>query len=134
VHKSAFGTPYPEDLLLTKADMASTKHRRDHSGVDIIAERAIEYVSPNENSNPQLSAITTGKRTVRSPRFCDWGAWPMTVGRFKAHVSSRISARANDFTFGAGNRAPAQRHHNRNRTSETQAPNGIRSLASAHDE
>jgi hypothetical protein len=101
---SAFGgkadiSPYPEDL--TKADMAQL-----HSGVDIIAERAIEYVSPNENSDPQPSAITTGKRTVRSPRFRDWGAWPMTVGRFKAHVSSRISARR--ITFGAGNRAPAQ--------------------------
>jgi len=38
----------------------------------------------------------------------------------------------NDFTPDAGNRAPA-RHHNRNRTSGTQAPNGIRSLGSAHD-
>jgi pterin-4a-carbinolamine dehydratase len=38
---------------------------------------------------------------------------------------------AKGFTRGAGNRAPAQRHHNR--TSETQPSNGICSSASAHD-
>jgi hypothetical protein len=41
----------------------------DHSGVDIIAKRAVEYVPPNENSDSRLTAITTGKRTVRSPRL-----------------------------------------------------------------
>src|SRR5262249_9874196 len=41
----------------------------DHSSVDIIAKRAVEYVPPNENSDTLLPAITTGKRTVRSPRL-----------------------------------------------------------------
>jgi hypothetical protein len=125
---SAFGSkadisPYPEDL-------PSNRGRRDYSGVDIIGERAIEYVSPNENSDPQLSAITTGKRTVRSPRFRDWGVWPMTVGRFKAHVSSRIFARRTTLPSAPATALRRNAHHNRNRT---QAPNGIRSLASVHD-
>jgi hypothetical protein len=47
----------------------------DHSGVDIIAKRAVEYAPPNENSDTRLSAITTGKRTVRSPRL-----GPMSLG------------------------------------------------------
>src|SRR5262245_34528525 len=36
-------------------------------GVDIIAKRAVEYVPANETSDTRLPAITTGKRTVRSP-------------------------------------------------------------------
>jgi len=42
----------------------------DHSGVDIIAKRAVEYVSPNENSDTRLLAITTGKRLFGRR---DWG-------------------------------------------------------------
>jgi len=76
----------------------------DHSGVDIIAKRAVEYMPPNESSDTRLPAITTEKRAVRSPwlgtdaawtRIRDWdgGVCPMTIGRFKAHFGSRISAR-----------------------------------------
>src|SRR5262249_482838 len=73
----------------------------DHSGVDIIAKRAVEYVPPDENSDTRLPAITTRKRTVRSPRLGADAVWtrirdwdgrvcPMTIGRFKAHFCSRI--------------------------------------------
>src|SRR5262245_62616032 len=37
------------------------------TSVDIIAKRAVEYVPANETSDIRLPAITTGKRTVRSP-------------------------------------------------------------------
>jgi hypothetical protein len=102
----------------------------DHSGVDIIAKRAVEYVSPNENSDTRLLAITTGKRTVRSPRL-GGGVCPMMIGRFKAHFGSRISARRK-----ASPPAPATallRNAHHNRTSETQPSNALRSSASAHD-
>src|SRR6516165_10588389 len=46
-----------------------------HFGVDIIAKRAVEYVPPNETSDTRLPAITTGKRTVRSPRLGADSAW-----------------------------------------------------------
>jgi hypothetical protein len=118
--------------------MASTSAHQtaagDHSGVDIIAKRTVEYLPPNETSDSGLPAITTGKRTVRSPRFRDWGVWPMTVGRFKAHFSSRISARRTTLPPAAATGLGRNAHHNRNSTSETQAPNGIRRLASAHDQ
>src|SRR5262249_39964363 len=47
----------------------------DHSGVDIIAERAVEYVPPNENSDTRLPAIATQNRTVRSPRLGADAVW-----------------------------------------------------------
>jgi hypothetical protein len=48
---------------------------RDHSAVDIIAKRAVEYVPPNETSDIRLPAITTGKRTVRPPRLGADAVW-----------------------------------------------------------
>jgi hypothetical protein len=53
----------------------------------------------------------------------------MTLGRFKAHFGSRISAlrRASP----SAPRARATPIHNR--TNETQPSNGLRSLAAAHD-
>jgi hypothetical protein len=47
----------------------------------------------------------------------------MTIGRFKAHFGSRISARRTAL--------PRNAHHNR--SSETEPSNAIRSSASAHD-
>jgi hypothetical protein len=52
----------------------------------------------------------------------------MTLGRFKAHFGSRISARRRASPATA---LPRNAHHNR--TSATPPSNGIRSLASAHD-
>ena len=63
----------------------------------------------------------------------DWGVWPMTVGRFKAHFGSRVSARRTTLPPAPATALRRNAHHNRNHTSETQAPNGIRSLASPHD-
>jgi len=102
----------------------------DHSGVDIIAKRAVEYVSPNENSDTRLPAITTGKRTVRSPRL-GGGVCLMTIGRLKMQFGSRISARRRASPLAPATALPRNAHHNR--TSETQPSNGIRSSASAHD-
>jgi hypothetical protein len=110
-----------------------------HSGVDTIAKRAVEYVPPNENSDTRLPAITTGSGLVGRR---DWGPMPlgpgfatgdgrvctMTLGRFKAHFGSRISARRRASPATA---LPRNAHHNR--TSATPPSNGIRSLASAHD-
>ena len=115
----------------------------DHSGVDIIAKRAVEYVSPNENSDTRLPVITTGKRTGRSPRLGPTpfgpgfatghgGVCPMRVGRFKAYFGSRISARRRASPPVPAIALPRNTHHNR--TIETQPPNGIRCSASAHDE
>jgi hypothetical protein len=114
----------------------------DHSGVDIIAKRAVEYVPPNENSDTRLPAITAGSGLVGRR---DWGPMPlgpgfatgdgrvcpMTLGRFKAHFGSRISARRRALPPAPATALPRDAHHNR--TSETQPSNGIRSLASAHD-
>jgi len=111
----------------------------DHSSVDIIAKRAVEYVSPNENSDSRLPAITTGSvaaiggrcRLDADSRLGTVGVCPMMIGRFKAHFGSRISARRR-----ASPPAPATallRNTHHNRTSETQPSNGIRSSASAHD-
>jgi hypothetical protein len=79
---------------------------RDHSAVDIIAKRAVEYVPPNETSDTRLPAITTGKRTVRSPRLgadADDGRQIQGAFRF-AHFRA-----AKGFTPGADDRASAQR-------------------------
>jgi hypothetical protein len=57
----------------------------------------------------------------------------MTVGGSKAYVSPRISARRTTLPSVPATALRRNTHHNRNRTSEAQAPNGIRSLASAHD-
>jgi hypothetical protein len=105
----------------------------DHSGVDIIAKRTVEYVPPNENSDSQVPAITTGSGLFGRRDFATWGVWPMTVGRFKAHLSSRISARRTTLPRAPVTALRRNAHHNRNRTSETQAPNGIRSLAWPRD-
>ena len=110
----------------------------DHSSVDIIAKRAVKYVPPNENSDTRLPAITTGKRTVWGPMplgpgFATGhgGVCPMTLGRFKAHLGSRISARRRASPTAPATSLPRNAHHNR--TSETQPSNGIRSSAPAHD-
>jgi hypothetical protein len=55
----------------------------------------------------------------------------MTIGRFKAHFGSRISARRRASPPAPATALARNAHHNR--TSETQPSNGIRSLASAHD-
>jgi hypothetical protein len=92
----------------------------DHSGVDIIAKRAVEYVPCNENSNTRLPAITTGKRTVRSPRLGadaawirirDWARWGLPDDDRQIQGAFRFAhfRAAKGFTPGAGNRAPAQR-------------------------
>jgi len=56
----------------------------DHSAVDIIGKRAVEYVPPNENSDTRLPAITTGSglfgrrdwgADVAWTRIRDWGRW-----------------------------------------------------------
>ena len=47
----------------------------DHSAVDIIGKRAVEYVPPNENSDTRLPAITTGSGLFRSPRLGADAAW-----------------------------------------------------------
>jgi hypothetical protein len=92
----------------------------DHSSVDIIAKRAVEYVPPNENSDTPLPAITTGSGLFGRR---DWGPMPLgprfatghgrglpdddrqIQGAFRfAHFRA-----ATGFTPGAGNRAPAQR-------------------------
>jgi hypothetical protein len=54
----------------------------------------------------------------------------MTIGRFKVDFSSRISARRRALPPVPPAALKRNAHHNR--TSETQAPNGIRSFASAH--
>src|SRR5262249_62116340 len=94
----------------------------DHSSVDIIAKRAVEYVPPNENSDTRLPAITTGKRTVRSPRLGadaawtwirDWARWGLPHDDRQIQGAIRLAhfRAAKGFTPGAGNRAPAQRPH-----------------------
>jgi hypothetical protein len=55
----------------------------------------------------------------------------MTIGRFKAHFGSRISARRRASPPAPATALPRNAHHNR--ISETQPSNGIRSSASAHD-
>src|SRR5262249_32890030 len=88
--------------------------------VDIIAKRAVEYVPPNENSDTRLSAVTTGKRTVRSPRLGadaawtwirDWARWGLPHDDRQIQGAIRLAhfRAAKDFTPGGGNRAPAQR-------------------------
>jgi hypothetical protein len=80
----------------------------DHLGVDIIANKTVEYVPLNENSDSGLPTITTGKRTVRSPRFCDWGLADDGRQIQSAFEFAHFRA-AKGFTLGAGNRAPTQR-------------------------
>ena len=58
-----------EETLITVARRGGSLGRKDHSGVDIIAKSAVEYVPPDENSDIRLTAITAGERTVRSPRL-----------------------------------------------------------------
>jgi hypothetical protein len=55
----------------------------------------------------------------------------MTIGRFKAHFGSRISARRRASPPAPATALPRNAHHNR--IGETQPSNGIRSSASAHD-
>jgi hypothetical protein len=55
----------------------------------------------------------------------------MTIGRFKAHFSLRISARRRASPPAPATALPRNAHHNR--TSEKQPSNAIRSSASAHD-
>src|SRR6516162_9900736 len=92
----------------------------DHSSVDIIAKRAVEYVPPNENSDTRLPAITTGKRTVRSPRLGadaawtrirDWARWGLPHDDRQIQGASRFAhfRAEKGFSPGAGNRAPVQR-------------------------
>jgi hypothetical protein len=91
----------------------------DHSAVDIIAKRAVEYVPPNENSDTRLPTMTTGKRTVRSPqlgadaawtRIRDWAPWGLPDDDRQIKGASWFAhfRAAKGFTPGAGNRAPAQ--------------------------
>jgi hypothetical protein len=90
----------------------------NHSGVDIIAKIAVEYVPPNEHSDTRLPAITTGKRTVRSPRLGadaawtrirDWARWGLPDDDRQIQGAFRFAhfRAAKGFTPGAGNRAPA---------------------------
>jgi hypothetical protein len=92
----------------------------DHSSVDIIAKRAVEYVPPNENSDTPLPAITTGSGLFGRR---DWGPMPLGPGFATGHGRGlpdddrQIQGAfrfahfraAKGFTPGAGNRAPAQR-------------------------
>jgi hypothetical protein len=106
--------------------------RSHHSSVDIIAKRAVEYVPPNENSDTRLSAVTTGKRTVRSPRLGadaawtwirDWARWGLPHDDRQIQGAIRLAhfRAAKDFTPAPATELPRNAH------------NGIRSLASAHD-
>ena len=92
----------------------------NNSSVDIIAKRAVKYVPPNENSDTRLPAITTGKRTVRSPRLGadaawtrirDWARWGLPDDDRQIQGAFRFAhfRAAKGFTHGAGSRAPAQR-------------------------
>ena len=114
----------------------------DHSAVDIIGKRAVEYVPPNENSDTRLPAITTGSGLFGRR---DWGPMPLGPGFATGHGwglpddvrqiqgafrFAHLRA-AKDFTPAPATALPRNAHHKR--TSETRPPNGIRSLASAHD-
>jgi hypothetical protein len=77
----------------------------------------------NENSDTRLPAITTGKRTIRSPRlgpmplgpgFAIEHGWGLPDDDRQIQGAFRFAhfRAAKGFTPGAGNRAPAQRPSN----------------------
>ena len=92
----------------------------DHSAVDIIGKRAVEYVPPNENSDTRLPAITTGSGLFGRR---DWGPMPLGPGfatgdggglpdddrQIQGAFRLAQFRAAKGFTPGADNRAPAQR-------------------------
>src|SRR5262249_17849941 len=63
------------NLDANEKTLIAVRSPKDHSGVDIIAERAPEYVPANENSDTRVPAITTQKRTVRSPLLGADAVW-----------------------------------------------------------